>query len=65
MSSSPPGPSAAAVHAAFARFGLGSQAFSAEPPFAAFDVPADADFAGIKQALVEFRNALGAKQRVS
>ncbi|MEV4511076.1 DUF4265 domain-containing protein [Dactylosporangium sp. NPDC049525] len=47
----PLGPSAAAVHAQFARFGLGGEGFSADFPFVAFDVPDDADFAGIKQLL--------------
>lgn len=49
--SGPLGPSASAVHAAFARFSLGAEVFSAELPFVAFDVPADADFAEIKQVL--------------
>lgn len=49
--SGPLGPSAVAVHAQFARFGLGGEVFSAELPLVAFDVPADADFPKIKQVL--------------
>ena len=45
------GPSASAVHGAFERFGSGGEVFSAELPLVAFDVPADADFAEIKQVL--------------
>jgi uncharacterized protein DUF4265 len=41
VASGPLGPSASAVHAAFARFGLGGEVFSAGLPFVAFDVPAD------------------------
>jgi hypothetical protein len=51
--SGPLGPSASAVHAAFARFGLGGEVFSAELPLVAFDVPADADFPAIKQVLAD------------
>ena len=52
----PAGPlarSAAAVHAAFARFGLAGEVFSAELPLVAFDVPAEADFAEIQQVLAD------------
>ncbi|GAA0447926.1 hypothetical protein Aca07nite_73400 [Actinoplanes capillaceus] len=51
--SGPLGPSASAVHAAFARFGLGGEVFSAELPLVAFDVPADADFGEIQQVLAD------------
>jgi hypothetical protein len=51
--SGPLGASASAVHAAFARFGLGGEVFSSELPFVAFDVPADADFSAIKQILAD------------
>jgi hypothetical protein len=51
--SGPLGRNASAVHAAFARFGLGGEVFSAELPFVAFDVPADADFGGIQQVLAD------------
>lgn len=51
--SGPLGPSASAVHAKFARFGLGGEVFSAQLPLVAFDVPADADFSGIKQVLAD------------
>ncbi|MGI5176339.1 DUF4265 domain-containing protein [Dactylosporangium sp. CA-152071] len=51
--SGPLGPSAQAVHAAFKRFGLGGEVFSAEFPLVAFDVPVDADFGEIKRVLVE------------
>ncbi|WP_179855574.1 DUF4265 domain-containing protein [Paractinoplanes atraurantiacus] len=51
--SGPLGASAPAVHAAFEGFGLGSEVFSADLPFVAFDVPADADFSGIKQVLAD------------
>lgn len=37
----PLGASASAVHAQFARFGLGGEAFSAQLPLVAFDVPPD------------------------
>nr|WP_211275625.1 DUF4265 domain-containing protein [Actinoplanes rectilineatus] len=49
--SGPLGRSASAVHAAFARFGLGGEVFSAELPLVAFDVSADADFGEIQQVL--------------
>ena len=49
----PLGPSASAVHAAFAPFGLGGEVFSEELPLVAFDVPADADFAAIQQVLAD------------
>jgi hypothetical protein len=51
--SGPLGRSASAVHAAFARFRLGGEVFSAELPFVAFDVPADADFGEIQQVLAD------------
>lgn len=47
------GPSASAVHANFARFGLGGEVFSAQLPLVAFDVPADVDFREIKQVLAD------------
>ncbi|GAB1644299.1 hypothetical protein KRMM14A1259_47220 [Krasilnikovia sp. MM14-A1259] len=53
MPSGPLGACAAAIHAAFARFGLGSEVFSAELPFVAFDVPPDADFGEIKRTLAD------------
>jgi hypothetical protein len=49
--SGPLGPNATAVHAEFARFGLGGEVFSAELSLVAFDVPAGADFRWIKQVL--------------
>jgi hypothetical protein len=49
--SGPLGRSASAVVARFARFSLGGEAFSAELPLVAFDVPADADFREIKLVL--------------
>ncbi|MCY1139928.1 DUF4265 domain-containing protein [Actinoplanes sp. Pm04-4] len=48
--SGPLGRSAAEVHA---RIGLGGETFGPEFPLVAFDVPADADFAGIKRLLAE------------
>ncbi|GAB7044230.1 MULTISPECIES: DUF4265 domain-containing protein [Catenuloplanes] len=51
--SGPLGPSASAVHAAFARFGLGGEVFGAELPFVAFDAPADADFGAIQRVLAD------------
>ena len=45
------GPSAPAVHAQLAPFGLGGEVFSAEFPLVAFNVPAAADFGGIKSLL--------------
>jgi hypothetical protein len=51
--SGPLGPSASAVRAAFARFGLGGEVFGAELPFVAFDVPADADFGEIQRVLAD------------
>ncbi|MEV7231269.1 DUF4265 domain-containing protein [Polymorphospora sp. NPDC051019] len=47
----PLGPNASAVHAEFERFGLGGEVFSQALPLVAFDVPDDADLAGIKQVL--------------
>ncbi len=43
--------SAAAVLAELSRFGLSGEVFSDELPLVALDVPADADFRAIKQAL--------------
>ncbi|WP_080128061.1 MULTISPECIES: DUF4265 domain-containing protein [unclassified Actinoplanes] len=51
--SGPLAPNASAVHAAFARFGVGGEVFSAELPLVAFDVPADADFSEIQQVLTD------------
>ncbi len=51
--SGPLGPNAAAVHAEFARFGLGGEVFSSELPLVAFDVPADADFGAIQRLLAD------------
>ncbi len=51
--SGPLGPNATAVHAEFARFGLGGEVFSSELPLVAFDVPADADLGAIKQVLAD------------
>ncbi|WP_433789471.1 DUF4265 domain-containing protein [Actinoplanes sp. CA-252034] len=48
-----PGDPAAAVHDAFARFGLGGEVFSRDFPMVAFDVPADADLPGVKRLLDE------------
>lgn len=47
----PLGRSAQAVHAKFAEFKLGGEVFSDSLPLVAFNVPADADFAGIKALL--------------
>ncbi|MET8153163.1 DUF4265 domain-containing protein [Actinoplanes sp. NPDC049668] len=47
----PLGGSASAVHAEFARFGLGGEVFGPELPLVALDVPADADFRDLKQVL--------------
>ncbi len=51
------GPDPAAVRAEFAAYGLGGEVFSDEFPLIAFDVPADADFAGIKALLLAGRSA--------
>jgi hypothetical protein len=51
--SGPLGPSASAVRGEFSRFGLGGEVFSADLPFVAFDVPADADFREIKRVLAD------------
>ena len=52
----PLGRSAEAVHAAFARFDLGGEVFSAELPLVAFNIPRDADFAEIKALLERGRS---------
>ncbi len=49
----PFGGSSSAVHAQFAPFGLGGEAFSSSLPLVALDVPADADFSRIKALLAE------------
>jgi hypothetical protein len=47
----PLGRSAQAVHESLSQFGLGGEVFSDSLPLVAFNVPADADFAGIKALL--------------
>ena len=47
----PLGRSAQAVHARFSEFGLGGEVFSDSLPLVAINVPADADFVGIKAVL--------------
>ncbi len=47
----PLGPSAEAVHAKFSEFDLGGEVFSEALPFVALNVPADADFAAVKELL--------------
>jgi hypothetical protein len=54
--SGPLGRSAEAVHGRFAEFGLGGEVFSEGLPLVAFNVPADADFAGIKALLERGRD---------
>jgi len=49
--SGPLGRSARAVHEKFAPFGLGGEVFSEDLPLVAMNVPADANFAGIKQLM--------------
>lgn len=49
--SGPLGPHASAVHDRLAGFGLGGEVFSASFPLVAYDVPGDADLAGIKAVL--------------
>lgn len=51
--SGPLGRDPRAVHERLARFGLGGEVFSEDFPMTAFNVPATADFAGIKALLTE------------
>lgn len=51
--SGPLGPSAQAVHEKLAPLGLGGEVFSQDFPLVALTVPADADFASIKELLAE------------